>query len=44
MPNGSGDGKLGGIALYGTKQHDDGRYIDIIARVIDYPTTIALTL
>ena len=30
--NGSGDGKLGGIALYGTKQHDDGRYIDIIAR------------
>ena len=30
--NGSGDGKLGGIALYGTKQHKDGRYIDIIAR------------
>ena len=30
--NGSGDGKLGGIALYGTKQHDDGRYLDIIAR------------
>ena len=30
--NGSGDGKLGGIALYGTKQHYDGRYIDIIAR------------
>ena len=30
--NGSGDGKLGGIALYGTKHHDDGRYIDIIAR------------
>ena len=30
--NGSGDGKLGGIALYGTKKHDDGRYIDIIAR------------
>ncbi|WP_373822191.1 autotransporter outer membrane beta-barrel domain-containing protein [Veillonella sp.] len=30
--NGSGDGKLGGIAVYGTKQHDDGRYLDIIAR------------
>lgn len=30
--NGSGDGKLGGIALYGTKHHDDGRYLDIIAR------------
>lgn len=30
--NGSGDGKLGGIALYGTKKHDDGRYLDIIAR------------
>ena len=30
--DGSGDGKLGGIALYGTKQHKDGRYIDIIAR------------
>ena len=30
--NGSGDGKLGGIALYGTKKHKDGRYIDIIAR------------
>ena len=30
--NGSGDGKLGGIALYGTKQHKDGRYLDIIAR------------
>lgn len=30
--NGSGDGKLGGIALYATKQHDDGRYLDIIAR------------
>lgn len=30
--NGSGDSKLGGIALYGTKQHDDGRYLDIIAR------------
>ena len=30
--NGSGDGKLGSIALYGTKQHDDGRYIDIITR------------
>ena len=30
--NGNGDGKLGGIALYGTKQHDDGRYLDIIAR------------
>lgn len=30
--NGSGDGKLGDIALYGTKQHDDGRYLDIIAR------------
>lgn len=29
---GSGDGKIGGIALYGTKQHDDGRYLDIIAR------------
>lgn len=29
---GSGDGKNGGIALYGTKQHDDGRYLDIIAR------------
>ena len=29
---GSGDGKVGGIALYGTKQHDDGRYLDIIAR------------
>ena len=24
--------KIGGIALYGTKQHDDGRYLDIIAR------------
>ena len=30
--NGSGDGKLSGIALYGTKKHDDGRYLDIIAR------------
>lgn len=30
--NGSGDGKLGGIALYGTKQNDDGRYLDIIVR------------
>lgn len=30
--NGSGDGKLGGIALYGTKHHDNGRYLDIIAR------------
>ena len=30
--NGNGDGKLGGIAVYGTKQHDDGRYLDIIAR------------
>ena len=30
--NGSGDGKLGGIAVYGTKQHKDGRYLDIIAR------------
>lgn len=30
--NGSGDGKLGSIALYGTKQHDDARYLDIIAR------------
>ena len=29
---GSGDGKIGGLALYGTKQHDDGRYLDIIAR------------
>ncbi|MDU2333710.1 autotransporter outer membrane beta-barrel domain-containing protein [Veillonella sp.] len=29
---GSGDDKIGGIALYGTKQHDDGRYLDIIAR------------
>ena len=29
---GSGDGTIGGIALYGTKQHDDGRYLDIIAR------------
>lgn len=29
---GSGDSKIGGIALYGTKQHDDGRYLDIIAR------------
>ena len=29
---GNGDGKIGGIALYGTKQHDDGRYLDIIAR------------
>ena len=29
---GSGDGKIGGIALYGTKQYDDGRYLDIIAR------------
>lgn len=29
---GSGDGKIGGIALYGTIQHDDGRYLDIIAR------------
>ena len=29
---GSGDGKIGGIALYGTKQHDAGRYLDIIAR------------
>ena len=29
---GTGDGKIGGIALYGTKQHDDGRYLDIIAR------------
>ena len=29
---GSGDGKIGGIALYGIKQHDDGRYLDIIAR------------
>ena len=29
---GSGDGKIGGLALYGTKQHDDGRYLDIIVR------------
>ena len=29
---GSGDGKIGGIALYGTKQYDDGSYLDIIAR------------
>ena len=29
---GSSDGKIGGLALYGTKQHDDGRYLDIIAR------------
>ena len=29
---GNGDGKIGGVALYGTKQHDDGRYLDIIAR------------
>ena len=29
---GNGDGKIGGLALYGTKQHDDGRYLDIIAR------------
>ena len=29
---GSGDGKIGGLALYGTKQHDDGHYLDIIAR------------
>lgn len=41
--NGSGDGKLGGIALYGTKKHDDGRYLDIIARGIDYPMIISST-
>ena len=29
---GNGDGKIGGVGLYGTKQHDDGRYLDIIAR------------
>ena len=29
---GSGDGKMGGLALYGTKQHDDGCYLDIIVR------------
>ena len=29
---GNGDSKIAGIGLYGTKQHDDGRYLDIIAR------------
>ena len=29
---GNGDNKIAGIGLYGTKQHDDGRYLDIIAR------------
>ena len=29
---GNGDSKTVGIGLYGTKQHDDGRYLDIIAR------------
>jgi len=30
---GNGDSKIGGIGLYGTKQHDDGSYLDVIARV-----------
>ena len=30
---GNGDTKIGGIGLYGTNQHDDGSYLDIIARV-----------
>ena len=30
---GNGDSKIGGIGLYGTNQHDDGSYLDIIARV-----------
>lgn len=29
---GSGDGKLAGLAVYGTKQNDDGSYLDVIAR------------
>lgn len=29
---GTGDSKIGGIGLYGTNQHDDGSYLDIIAR------------
>ena len=29
---GNGDSKLGGIGLYGTKQYDDGHYLDIIVR------------
>ena len=30
---GNGDSKIAGIGLYGTNQHDDGSYLDIIARV-----------
>ncbi|WP_127069153.1 MULTISPECIES: autotransporter outer membrane beta-barrel domain-containing protein [unclassified Veillonella] len=30
---GNGDSKISGIGLYGTKQHDDGSYLDVIARV-----------
>ena len=29
---GTGDSKIGGIGLYGTNQHDDGSYLDIIVR------------
>ena len=29
---GNGDSKIGGIGLYGTKQYDDGHYLDIIVR------------
>ena len=29
---GNGDSKIGGIGLYGIKQQDDGRYLDIIVR------------
>ena len=41
---GNGDSKIGGIGLYGTNQHDDGSYLDIIARVNRLSNTYKLYL
>ena len=30
---GSGSGKTAGLALYGAKQYNDGRYLDVIGKV-----------